>query len=245
MRHIVLSDDGQNLARNAYHRLLAAMLFPESLRDQQQSLLISDIEKAEFDRVGAERYQPSEIMAASTKLVENRTAQLYLAGFVGFVFLWLAFTGRKPSLNRASIITSCAANTFGKVVWRPTFDPKAEFRSKAATSDPASLERIFRQYRGVAHICAARVAASEYLDAFHIWEDAPEFVNSLVQSCSLFQTTFENVAETKEWNLWDVKRHFPSSLKDWPPLALGEEIIQWVVRGHDLAIEQGLIKLRR
>lgn len=206
--------------------------------------MLAALEKEEFERVGRERYQPSEITAAIVRLIENRTAQVYLAGFIGFVFLWLAFNGRKPSLNRASIITGCAANEFRKVEWRPSFDPSGEVRTKAATSDPASLERIFRQYRSVAHICAARASASEYLQPLHLWDEAPAVVNSFVQSCALFQGTLESVAEVKDWNLWDVKAHFPAALRDWPPWDLGSELIQWVTIGHDRAVEQGLIKLQ-
>lgn len=241
MRHIVLSDDGINLADNAYHRLLVAFHFPDSPRDQLQGLMIADIEKAEFDRAGPDNYQPSEIMNAAVKLLENRTAQKYLAGFVGFTFVWLAFTGQKPSLNRASIIASCAANDFKKVIWRPTFDPTGQIREKAATSDPATLERIFRQYRSVAHIAAARVSASEYLEDVHLWDEAPVMFNSMVSSCALFQSTFENVTNVETWDLWDVKRYYPESLKDWPPLDLGGQLIQWVEHGYDVAMKQGLI----
>lgn len=242
MRHIVLSDDGINLADNAYHRMLVAFHFPESPRDQLQGLIIANVEKEEFDRVGPENYQPSEIMNAAANLLEKRTAQMYLAGFVGFAFLWLAFSGQKPSLNRASIIASCAANEFKKVIWRPTFDPTGQIREKAATSDPASLERIFRQYRSVAHIAAARVSASEYLDSLHLWDEAPLVIKSVVSSCALFQSTFEKVANVETWNLWDVKKYYPESLKDWPPLDLGGELMHWVSQGHDLAVKQGLIK---
>lgn len=242
MRHIILSDDGVNLAENAYHRLLAVLHFPESPRDQKQGLLIAGIEKEEFDRVGIENYKPSEIMTAATRLVENRAAQLYLAGFVSFAFIWLAFMGQKPSLNRASIIASCAANEFRKIEWRPTFDPDGDIRSKAATSDHATLERIFRQYRGVAHIAAARIASNEYLEPLHLWDDAPELLNSFVQSCALFQDNFAQLTDIGAWNLWDVKKHFPSSLRDWPPLTPGDQLMQWMAIGNDQAIKQGLIR---
>jgi hypothetical protein len=242
MRHIVLSDDGDQLAKNAYHRLLAALHFPESPRDQQQALLIASLEKEEFDRAGPEHYQPSEIMAATVKMIENRTAQMYVAGFVGFVFVWLAFSGQKPSLNRASIITACAANEFQHVQWRPSFDPTGEIRTKAATNDPASLERIFRQYRGVAHIAAARVAASELLEPLHLFDEAPIVTNAFIKSCAIFQENFEKVADVANWNLYDVLKHYPSSLRGWPPLDLGPDLMTWVKVGYDRAVEQGMIK---
>lgn len=245
MRHVVLSDDGVELAKNAHHRLLAVSSFPESTRDRRQALYIAKLEKEEFDLVGRDQYQPSEITSVTARLLENRNAQLYLSGFVGFVFLWLAFNGRKPSLNRAAIIASCSANAFKKVLWPPAFNPEGELRSKAATSDQASLERIFRQYRSVAHINAARVAASEFLAPLHIWDEAPMVLNSFVQSCALFQTTFETATDVKTWNLWDVKKHFPSSLSDWPPLGIGDDLMRWVTIGYDAAVEQGLINPHR
>jgi hypothetical protein len=243
MRHLVLSDDGVNLAEDAYLRLLLTSNFPESQRDQTQGLLIAKMEKDEFERVGQKDYRPSEIAAAMIKFAENRTAQVYLAGFIGFVFIWLTYKGLKPSLNRASIITACAANEFRFVQWRPAFDPTGEIRNKAATSDPATLERIFRQYRSVAHICAARVAASETLEWVHLWDEAPVVTRSWAMSSVLFQDLLEQVAETKSWNLWDIKKHYPRSLRDWPPLGLGDEMQYWVQVGHDRAVEQGLIKL--
>jgi hypothetical protein len=58
----------------------------------------------------------------------------------------------------------------------------------------------------------------------------------------LFQDNFAQLTDIEAWNLWDVKRHFPSLLRDWPPLAPGDQLMQWMAIGNDQAIKQGLIK---
>ena len=242
MRHLILSDDGYHVAGNAYHRLLAISHFPESPRDQEQGLFIAAMEQAEFDRVGQENYQPSEITQAASRLLEKRTAQLYLVGFVAISYTWLKAQEHTPSLNRASIIASCAANEFGKIRWAPSLNLSNSEKVTPVTSDPSTVERIFRKYRSVAHIWAASVAASEYLEPVHLWDRPPEVVSTIIKTCAAFQTTLENSTDTSAWNLWDVTKHFPKSLGDWPILFPGAELLDWIATGHAMAIDQGLIK---
>ena len=242
MRHIILSDDGYHVAHNAYHRLLATGYFPESPRDQEQGLFIAALEQAEFNRVGQQNYQPSEIMQAASRLVEKRTAQIYLVGFVALSFVWLKFNGQTPSLNRASIIASCAANEFGRIRWRAGLNPTGDEKETPVTSDHSTVERIFRKYRSVAHICAANVSASEYLEVLHLWDQAPEVIASMIQTCAAFQVALEGATDVSDWNIWDVKRHFPASLDGWPVLVPGNEILSWIERGYAVAIAEGMIK---
>ena len=115
MRHIVLSDDGYHIAKDAYHRLMAACYFPESLRDQKQGLFVAALEREEFRRVGSDDYQPSEIALALSRLLEKRAAQHFAVGFIALCYIWLAKTRYRPSLNRASLIASYGIGEFGKV----------------------------------------------------------------------------------------------------------------------------------
>lgn len=242
MRHIVLSDDGFNIAPNAFHRLVVVSFFPDSPRDQEQGLFIGATELEEFNRVGAEHYRPSEIMESVAKVVQKRTAQLYLTGLMSITLVWLKFKGQTPSLNRASIIVSCAANDFEKIQWYSTLDPGGKQKLTAATSDRASLERIFRKYRSVAHIHAASVSSTEYLEPAHLFDKSPEVIASLLQTCAKFQTALEDCVDTSTWNLWDVKKHFPASLHDWPLLPPGVDLWAWIEHGYATAVSQGLIK---
>lgn len=242
MRHIVLSDDGFDVASNAYHRLLVVSFLPESPRDQEQGLLIGAMEQAVFDRVGAEHYQPSEIMDGISRLLQKRTAQYYLTGFMCIALVWLKISGQTPSLNRASIITSCAANDFQKIRWQRALDPGGKEYLTAATSDPASLERIFRKYRCVAHLCAADISSTHYLQPAHLFDKSPEVIGALLMTCATFQAALEDCMNTRDWNLWDVKRHFPASLNGWPALFPDAQIWAVIERGYDQAVSQGLIK---
>ena len=227
------------------HRLLAACFFPESIRDQLQTLVIADIERAEFLRVGEENYKPSDIMSSAAQMVEKRAAQLYVVGFVALAFIWLKVNGFSPSLNRASIIASCAANEFRGVTLRPGLKPKGADQFKAVPSDPATIESIFRKYRSVAHICAARISTAGYLEHTHLWDETPEVTASIMQTCAAFQTALEDVTNTASWNIWDVKKHFPAALHGWPVLTPDDELEAWVRRGYEIAVDQGLIQPKR
>lgn len=245
MRHIILSDDGYHVAPNAYHRLLAACYFPESPRDQAQGLLLASLEQAEFNSVGPDAYKPTQIMEATSQMIRKRTAQYYSVGFVALSFIWLKINGQTPSLNRAAIMAASAANEFNKITWWNALDPFGELKQSAVTGDPSTVERIFREYRSVAHICAASVSSASYLDNTHLWDQSPEVVASLIQTCAAFQNALEDATDTNAWNIWDVKKHFPAILGGWPVLVPDDDLFSWLERGYAAALEQGLIKKDR
>lgn len=242
MRHVVLTDDGYRVADDAYPRLLAVSYFPESPRDQAQGVFISTMEQAEYVRVGPAQYRPSEITQAVIHSLQKRTAQLYLVGFVAICLTWLKARDQTPSLNRASIIASCAANEFGKIRWVSSLNPNAKEKLTAVTSDPSTIARIFRKYRSVAHIWAAHAASSTYLEPLHVWDHPPEVIGTMIKTSEVFQTALETSLDTREWNLWDVKRHFPRSLDDWAVLYPEADLLGWIEIGYANAVEQGLIK---
>lgn len=242
MRHIVLSDDGYNISDDAYHRLLAISYFPESPRDQEQGLFIAAMEQNEFDRVGHQHYCPSEITQAAFNSLQRRTAQLYTVGFVAISMTWLKSCDQTPSLTRASIITSCAANEFGKILWVSALGPTEQEKLTAVSSDPSTIAQVFRKYRSVSHIWAAHVASGEYLEPLHVWDRTPEVIGSVIRTSATFQNAIEGSIDTSEWNLWDVTRYFPKSLEDWPVLYPQDELRSWIEIGYQKAIEQGLIK---
>lgn len=241
MRHLVLSDDGYAVAPNAAHRMLAACFFPESPRDQAQALFIAALEQAEYRNAGADHYRPSEIMLAASNLVEKRTAQLYSVGFMAFAYLWLAKSPYKPSLRRASIIASCSAGAFGKITWRAGLDPKGKDKAQPMTDDPASLQRTFRKYRSVAHICAARVAAAAYFDHAHIWDDAPIATEALIQTAVTIQAKLQEITDTNTWDIWDLTRHYPACLSGSPVLLPDDDLLTWVELGYQKALNEGKI----
>lgn len=242
MRHIVLSDDGYNVAPTAQHRLLVVCYFPESPRDQEQGLFIAAREQAEFDRVGPSAYKPSQIVQAASQMILKRTARYYSAGFVALSFIWLKLNGMTPSLNRAAIMAACVANEVRGVRWWNTLDPEFREREAAVTSDPATVERIFREYRSVAHILAASVSAGSYLDPTHLWDRPPEVIASMIVTCATFQAALEKATDVSDWNLWDVKKHYPLSLDGWPALLPDNNLEAWIRRGFEAAIEQGLMR---
>lgn len=241
MRHVVLSDDGYSVSPDAAHRMMAACFFPDSVRDQVQGMLIARIEQNEFRKVGAANYRPSEIMLVASRLIEKRTAQLYAVGFIAHAYLWLSRTPYRPSLNRASIIASYSVGEFNKITYRPGLDPEGDDKSQPVTDDPATLERIFRRYRSVAHICAARVSASGYLDHAHIWDESPPVTEVMIQTAVSIQDALEKITNTSTWDLWDLKRHYPASLSGSAVLNADQDLLAWIGRGYDLALKEGKI----
>jgi len=231
MRHVVLSEDGITLAENAQHRLLAVVYFPESPRDQEQGLFIARMEQDAFLREGQENYQPSEILQAASKMLANRAAQLYAVGLIALAYIWLSGMPYRPSLNRASIIVSYSAGEFNKITYRLGLDPTGQEKAKSVTSDPATLERIFRKYRSVAHICAAYVSAASYLDNRHIWDDVPAVTEIQVQTAVSFQNALEKITDTSQWEIWELKKHYPMSLSGTPMLHPDGALEYWLKSG--------------
>lgn len=203
--------------------------------------MIAALEKEEFQRVGEANYKPSEIMTATSQLVEKRETQLYSVGFVAVSYIWLHIKGFRPSLNRASILASHAIFEFDKVSWRPGLDPAGEKKAKPVSGDPATIERTFRKYRSVAHICAARVSSAEYLDDSHIWDQTPDVVAAMIYTSAAFQAGLERATDVSQWNIWDIRRHFPSKLAEAPLLVPDNNLLYWVERGYALAVENGAI----
>ncbi len=241
MRHIILSEDGIHPVEDAYHRLMSVCFFPESPRDQAQAHFIAWLEKDEFLRVPEGEYRPSEIFQATAQMIENRTAQLFGVGLVALAFIVLKANGYRPSLNRASIVASYSACEFGAITWRSGLDPTGKEKVKPVTGDAATLARLFRRYRSVAHICAARVSASGYLEHLHIWDQPPEVVGAMIQTSASIQVTLEETTDVSSWNLWDVKTYFPAELGHAPVLVPENGLLHWIQQGLEMAILGGKI----
>lgn len=242
MRHIILTEDGVHPVDDALFRLLAVCYFPDSPRDQVQSIFLARMERDEFRRVGEVDYRPSEIFNAAVTLVEKRLAQQFSVGFVALSFLWLKINGMTPSLNRAALIASCAAYEFDSVTWRPALRPSGEVASRSVTADASSVERLFRKYRSVAHILAARIICSPSDSAGHVLEDHPEETAAFIQTCAAVQGALENATDTTRWNLWDVRKYFPSVLGGTEASIPDENLQFWVRRGYEIAVEEGKIR---
>lgn len=242
MRHIVLSDDGITLSPNALHRLMAVAYFPESEKDQEQGLFIAAIEQADFDRLGEKQYRASEITHILSNTIQKRVAQQYTAGLIAITMIWLKINGQKPSLNRSAAIVSCAMNSTPGISWRSSLNLDTEEKNSPATSDPSTLESTFRKLRSVAHIFAAWITATEYLEPAHLWDKPPIVAKTLIRTAAAYQNALERCIDVTHWNIWDVKKHFPKELLDWPFLEPGTGHLSWVVHGYEAALAQGLIK---
>ena len=205
-------------------------------------MFIARMEQANFQRMGHEGYCASEITQAAFHLLENRTAQFYIVGFMAISLTFLKSLDQVPSLNRASIILSCAASEFGKITWAPALNPTQKEKLTSVTIDQASIRKIFRRYRSVAHVWAAHVASGEYLEPLHAWDRPTEVTWSVIKTAATYQQALENSVDTSTWDIWDLTRHFPRSLDDWPVLYPQDELLGWIETGYLQAVEEGLIK---
>ena len=85
-------------------------------------------------------------------------------GYVALVMCSHDNAGRPMDLNIAAKVVSEMNGTYDRFFWHSLLGNKLEVREMKATAGQVDVKKCFREYQSVAHICAASVAASEYLE---------------------------------------------------------------------------------
>ncbi len=218
MKIISLSDDGVRFSESAYYRMLAHCFFQNSEADRELAMLIANYETTRFRELGPENYSMSEIGKLIFLSVEKRSARMAICGYVTIVMCFNKMFGRSPSLYLASKIVSEMCHRYGKIELVSQINGKLEIRKIGATDDPPSIQNIFREYRSVAHICAARVSCVEYIEIPAIFDRAPLVENCIISTAAYFQQLMQEIPKSSEWELWDVRSTLPEEAGDYPPL---------------------------
>lgn len=164
--------------------------------------------QSEYQRwqTGPDEYEPSWLSQKLMTALRNQIGQRYTAGLVGIALWMLPHFGRKPSLETASAVVSeygfsLCTQKQGFVFW-----DSGQWNDfvKPINGDQRTIQKIFRTYRHVAHICAAEVAASEFIEP-----PKPFDFNALADLCfivtaMIVQKKFESVENFSDWNLHEI-----------------------------------------
>lgn len=226
MRRIELSGADGSLRDEAYFLLMAHCFFPESEADREQAMWLVGHESKRLEALGLASYRPSEICQSAMQLVEKRQAQLSLAGYVAISMCCLDNAGDRMTIQGAAKVVSEFAYEYGELIFSTFKDGEPALRKLRANGDLADLKKIFRRYRSVSHICAARVACGEYLENLPFLERAPDAEACLIQTAAYFQGRLSKAEGWADWNAWDVLSTRPKEIMEHPALLPTE----WHVR---------------
>ncbi|MEM9755617.1 MAG: hypothetical protein AAF914_06470 [Pseudomonadota bacterium] len=215
MNLVSVSDAKGQLLPYARHILDALAFFPEDELSYLQIKELLALEFAWIDPAHPEAFNPSMVTSAVMNYAANRSQQVYVCGLVILAMRWLLSQGRQPSQNAACELVGrhAALQNDHPFIF---YDARgAEFveKGKSVPSDAATVRQIFTKYRRAAHICAARISCSAYLEPIAPTAHAPVADACYLATVVKFQSFLANRSEAKNWDL---------RLVSYPPGLFGE-----------------------
>lgn len=206
----------------ANYLLEALVFFP--MRDgsfEQARLLIAD-EYLRFKQVGSRAYRPSKLLQAVTNSARKRSQQVHVAGLVALAMFGLASVGKRASQDAACAMVSKLTSSNHKEPF-VFLDPKKQTyfeRYVSVPNDPDSIRQIFKEHRALAHVCAARIVANDYLKPLPMFEEAIVAHASLLRTVFAFQGFFVTHFAENDWELRliDYPRALPTDFPHLEPL---------------------------
>ena len=230
MREFFVSDRECHIRETARIELEALCYFPNDAESFEQALNLIAHELSRWKSIGPDDYRPTELARTVLTSLENRTGRVTLCGLVALAMCGLDNAGQSMSLERAARVVEAFTNSIGKMEFVHWDDGSWRRSQKALIGDFQTIKRVFREYRSVAHICAARVTAADYLE-----ERAPFEVNQIADTCFLstvlyYQERLRKVSNFDDWNLWEIRCSAPIELRDVPPLTATEDLTMALFR---------------
>lgn len=222
MRSIELTGPDGKLKDDAFCLMLAHCFFPESEADREQALCLARMETERLKAVGREAYEVSEIAKSAIRIVDRRQGHLTLVGYVAIAMCCLDNAGEPMTIQGAAKVVSELAYELGTFEIEEFKDGKFVPRTMRANGDLADIKKLFRRYQSVAHICAARVTAAEYLEAIPFLERAPDAEACLIQTAAFFQMRLTKAKGYPDWDVWDLIRTRPVEIQEHPALMPSE-----------------------
>lgn len=213
----VTNSDGEidAVSRSKLHALA---FFPEDDISWYLAWHLLEAEHAFWVKSGAAAPTTSHFSKIVSNACVKRAQQVWVTGLVALGFFWLHAKGKRVSQNQAvEIAAAYAAAPSTRPFWFYNQDNEIEERQLALPSDHASIRQIFKKYRNAAHICAARVSCSEYLDPLPAFEVATQADRSFIATTSFFQHVFHREMDV-EWGLRLIET--PKGL------SIGEEMLR-------------------
>lgn len=223
---IPLSNPDGSLRDDAYFRVMATSFFPKCPASVDQAVLLAKHEQQRFLDAGEGNHQPSRVSEILLTEVDGRASTLFLAGYMA-IALWARKTTNQKT-NQYSAV---------EIVQRlvPLLDHNATFQRFAGNRLETVEERlpkskrylndVFKEYVSVAHICAARVAAADFLELGSIFDPSPEAEKCVIQTAAFFQEELADVYAAEGWEIWDLLETYPDELADYPALVSEQAIL--------------------
>lgn len=240
MRAISLSDAQGRLHDEAMFQLVVHGFFPDSEEDREMAMTMIRHERSRLSRVGPDAYKMSKLTCDALRKAENKNATMTLCGLTAIVMAGRGFMGQSMALKPSAEIVSELIYATGRVKWVSYVTGQPKEKSMKATGDASNIEKAFRKYRSVAHICAARVATAEYLAPLPLLERAPEAEACLLATAAWHQAALSRAPNFARWDVWDVLSTLPQEILSYPPLVPSEEVLCNIWRPWDERQSAGL-----
>ncbi|MFK7879008.1 hypothetical protein [Roseobacter sp.] len=214
---IRLSDESGKILPYARQLLDALAFFPDDELSFKICRFAIEREYQEYLKRGPDVLKVSLATAVLINAAEKRAQQVHVAGLVALAIFGLKSLDRRPSQEAAVERVAkhnSMANKFPFERWDYKSGKHTKY-DKAVQCDVASVRQIFTMYRSVAHICAARVSSTDYLQPLSLFEPSKQADESKLATVLAFQAFFQtNIVAAQNWNMRLIE--FPASLQSNP-----------------------------
>ena len=129
----------------------------------------------------------------------------------------------------AEIVTekNLTVDRFGLYVWS---GGEWSLQTAQPTSSVEDVKKAFRQYRPVAHILAAGLVASHYMELMTPFDRSDEADKCFFSTVIAMQARLRKVSNFADWGLWEITAPLPYDPREYPPFEFPPEMV------HDLMV---------
>ncbi len=226
MGEIWLSDREHHVRPNASLELRINAALPQSDGSLDQALAIIELEKIRWETLGPDEYEPSWLAQTVMSALHRKIGRKTIAGLTALAMASLDNAGERMSLRMAAAVVSEFANSITGLQFVAWKGKVLEEGIKPLVGDEATIEKIFREYRSVAHICAAEVASADYLDFAHPFEVRPEADACFISTALYYQHRMRKAENFDRWALKEIRFSPPYAPDHYPPLLATEQLIE-------------------
>jgi hypothetical protein len=189
----------------AARQILAAHAsFPLRPHDAEDFLYLLAAEKRRLEE-NPQNYVRGQVLKSAIYSIEKRRTRGAMAGLVALSFLHLRSIGANTTLEKASLI----ASEVGYITEKLTeTDGNGHYEAIGKlNADLASVKKIFREYRSVAHIWAANLCVPDDVQDWSVHDHECYF-------CSImnFQKRLQSATDTSGWAMVEVVPSPPANL---------------------------------
>lgn len=212
---IDLSEDGENLHPLAYYACHAFMFFPNCAASRDQAIGIADSEVTRREEDPSS--QLSDIAHTSTMAVKKQAGKRETVGWVAMAMALAQRYGVSRALEVCSsvvserVLSSKQAGTFD--FW---FHSKHGLQSGSQNliSGATNIQNAFREYRSVAHLCAANLWAGRHAEEGDFFIRRPDYEAQFLATAAAFQRELSGLYRERRWPMLDINGALPPAVRD-------------------------------